>query len=145
MFKKKFNRQTSIKLALGDFNISNCKTPILKSANTMKRPDPSTSRKQGYCRLVFCHSQRKLIHESYRCHVILQGIAIKIQKQQHKFYTNNPSYDRVDPRRLEWTRVLFRHHATFDSIAIDLNKEHEMVQHFLLQQGKNYYSGNRKL
>lgn len=101
-------------------------------------PAPADHR---YYRLIFHQAQRKLINESYLRHIMEQGKAIKVQKRQRKLYTNNSNYDRFEYKKLEWSHVPFEHPATFDTVAMDPEKKHDITQDLLtFSKSKEYYS-----
>ncbi|XP_028800865.1 AAA-ATPase At3g28580-like [Neltuma alba] len=83
-----------------------------------------------------CH--RDLITRQYLRHVLDEGKAIASRNRQIKLLTNNPSNGLST---YNWSRVVFEHPASFDTLALHPKKKEEIVKDLVrFKNGKNYYA-----
>ncbi|XP_073287321.1 AAA-ATPase ASD, mitochondrial-like [Primulina huaijiensis] len=85
-----------------------------------------------YYTLKFHKKDRDFVIKLYLDHVMKEGKAIRVKNRQRKLYTNNgPS----------WSHVLFEHPATFQTLAMDLDKKRDIVDDLLVfSYGEGFYS-----
>ncbi|KAM0954043.1 putative AAA+ ATPase domain, ATPase, AAA-type, core, AAA-type ATPase domain-containing protein [Dioscorea sansibarensis] len=101
---------------------------------------PASENKRSY-RLTFHRRHRTLISESYLPFVIQQGKDIGVQKRQRKLYTNSPNFDYHEFRRVLWSHVPFEHPATFETLAMETEIKHEIIQDLVkFSKSKAYYA-----
>lgn len=87
-----------------------------------------------YYTLTFHRKNRELIMQSYIRHVLTEGKAIASANRQRKLYTNDPRYSK-------WNHVVFEHPATFETLAMDLDKKREIMNDLMkFTQRKEYYA-----
>nr|GEV08312.1 AAA-ATPase ASD, mitochondrial-like [Tanacetum cinerariifolium] len=77
-----------------------------------------TADEKRYYRLTFHKQHRELIVGRYLDHVIKSGKKIKSKNRSRKLFTNNGS---------NWTRIVFNHPATFQTLAMDPAKKQEII------------------
>ncbi|GKU97051.1 hypothetical protein SLEP1_g10233 [Rubroshorea leprosula] len=101
---------------------------------------PASDEKRYY-KLIFHRRDRKLITDSYISHVMKEGDAIAVKNRQRKLYTNNPGESWSGHKRTRWTHVVFKHPATFDTLAMETKKKEEIIKDLIkFSKGKQYYS-----
>ncbi|XP_048128951.1 AAA-ATPase At3g28580-like [Rhodamnia argentea] len=87
-----------------------------------------------YYTLKFHRRDRKLITQSYIDHVLTEGKAIVSRNRQLKLYTN-------DPQDSMWIHALFKHPATFETLAMHPDKKREIMNDLTkFTEGKEYYA-----
>ncbi|GER27959.1 P-loop containing nucleoside triphosphatehydrolases superfamily protein [Striga asiatica] len=95
--------------------------PIRQSISFFPRED-----EKRYFRLTFHRRHRHVITSKYIPHVIAQGKAIAVRERRRKLYTNNRG-DGGGYRPRLWSHVAFEHPATFDTLAMDPVKKHDII------------------
>ncbi|XP_075517786.1 AAA-ATPase ASD, mitochondrial-like [Primulina tabacum] len=103
-------------------NISKVQTLSFQHINDEKR----------YYKLKFHKKDRDFVVNFYLDHVMKEGKAIRVKNRQRKLYTNSgPS----------WSHVLFEHPATFQTLAMDLDKKRGIIDDLLaFSNGESFYS-----
>lgn len=85
-----------------------------------------------YYRLTFHKRHRGLIIGPYLDHVMKEGKAIKVRNRQRKLYTNNGS---------SWSHVAFEHPATFQTLAMELEKKQEIMDDLVaFSKAEDFYA-----
>ncbi|KAL1200918.1 AAA-ATPase [Cardamine amara subsp. amara] len=100
----------------------------------------SSSEDRRYLRLSFDNSHREMITKTYIDHVLREGKEMGLKKRERKLYTNNSNQDLYSWRQGKWSSVSFDHPATFETLAMDLEKKEEIKKDLIkFSQGKDYY------
>ncbi|KAL1223272.1 AAA-ATPase [Cardamine amara subsp. amara] len=100
----------------------------------------SVSEEKRYLTLSFHNSHRDMITETYLAHVLREGKEIGLKNRERKLYTNNSSQDYSSWREGRWSNVPFDHPATFETLAMDLEKKEGIKKDLLkFTKGKDYY------
>ncbi|KAK6256066.1 hypothetical protein SCA6_017371 [Theobroma cacao] len=85
-----------------------------------------------FYKLTFRKRHRDLIIGPYLKHVLQEGRAIKVRNRQRKLYTNNGSM---------WSHVVFEHPATFQTLAMEPEKEQEIMEDLTtFSKAEEFYS-----
>ncbi|CAJ2630907.1 unnamed protein product [Trifolium pratense] len=85
-----------------------------------------------YYNLMFHRGHRDFVTKSYLNHVLEQGKNIGLSKRQRKLYTNC---------KAKWSRVIFEHPASFETIAMDPKSKKEIVDDLIrFSKSKEYYA-----
>ncbi|CAI0455802.1 unnamed protein product [Linum tenue] len=103
--------------------------------NTPKRPSfsfyPKTEERRYYT-LTFHKRYRDAITKSYIDKVLKDGKAIAVRNRERKLYTNNPT---------SWSHIVFKHPASFDTLAIDPARKREIMDDLLaFSKSEEYYA-----
>ncbi|XP_010425636.1 PREDICTED: AAA-ATPase At3g28570, mitochondrial [Camelina sativa] len=92
------------------------------------------------CKLTFHRSNWDVVTGSYLSYVMEEGRSIQARKKKVKVYMNNPSLHWKLHTKGLWTSVEFEHPATFDTLAMDIEKRDEILSDLLaFRDGKEYY------
>ncbi|XP_023638798.1 AAA-ATPase At3g28570, mitochondrial isoform X2 [Capsella rubella] len=92
------------------------------------------------CRLTFHRSNWDVVTGSYLNYVVEEGRSIVLRKKKVKVFMNNPSLHWKTHMKGLWSCIDFEHPATFDTIAMDLDKKDEILSDLLaFRDGKEYY------
>ncbi|KFK29242.1 hypothetical protein AALP_AA7G107900 [Arabis alpina] len=92
------------------------------------------------CRLTFHRSDWEVVTRSYLSYVVEEGKSIEARKKKIKLFMNNPSLNETKMKHL-WSSFDFQHPATFETMAMDLEKKNEIVSDLLaFRDGKEYYN-----
>ncbi|PIA62406.1 hypothetical protein AQUCO_00200423v1 [Aquilegia coerulea] len=87
-----------------------------------------------YYTLNFSKRHRDLVVGSYLKHIAETSHELNAKYRQKKLYTNSTDEE-------EWTSVVFKHPATFDTLAMDTNKKNEIINDLTcFRNSKNYYA-----
>ncbi|KAF8013022.1 hypothetical protein BT93_I1015 [Corymbia citriodora subsp. variegata] len=87
-----------------------------------------------YYKLTFHRRHRNLITQSYIQHVLTEGKAITSKNRQRKLYTN-------DPQDSMWIPAVFKHPATFETLAMHPDKKREIMEDLTkFTERKEYYA-----
>lgn len=92
-------------------------------------------------RLTFHISDWEVVTGSYLSYVVEEGSSIEARKKKVKLFMNNPSWNwKINMKNL-WSSIDFEHPATFESMAMDLEKKDQIVSDLLaFRDGKEYYN-----
>ncbi|VFQ62150.1 unnamed protein product [Cuscuta campestris] len=92
--------------------------------------------------LNFHRKDREMVTKSYIKHVLAEGEAIQVRERKLKLYTNNKSDDWSGwDSGSKWSHVIFKHPSTFDTLAMDPTRKHEIVDELLnFKHSKEYYA-----
>ncbi|KAL5976696.1 hypothetical protein ACLOJK_021029 [Asimina triloba] len=98
-----------------------------------------TEEVRRFYRLSFHRRHRKMIMDHYLSHVLEEGKKISIRSRQRKLYMNNRTSDGRFGR--VWSHVVFEHPATFQSLAMEADKKHRIMQDLVtFSNAKEYYA-----
>ncbi|CAA0839278.1 P-loop containing nucleoside triphosphate hydrolases superfamily protein [Striga hermonthica] len=90
-----------------------------------------------YFTLTFHNRHRHVITSKYIPHVIAQGKAIATRERRRKLYTNA----KEDGDNNLWNYETFNHPATFDTLAMDPVKKHDIINDLCkFADSKDYYA-----
>ncbi|KAF8013021.1 LOW QUALITY PROTEIN: hypothetical protein BT93_I1014 [Corymbia citriodora subsp. variegata] len=104
---------------------------VLASTTLSLYPMPQNPR---YYKLTFHRRHRKLMTQSYIHHVMTEGKAIASRNRQRKLYTN-------DPQDSMWIPAVFKHPATFETLAMAPDKKREIMEDLTkFTERKEYYA-----
>ncbi|CAH8388780.1 unnamed protein product [Eruca vesicaria subsp. sativa] len=110
------------------------------SSNVSKREEhanASGSEERRYFTLSFHRRNREMIIERYLGHVLREGRKIEFKNRERKLYTNNTS---LYAREGKWCSVPFHHPATFETLAMELEKKERVKKDLIkFSKGKDYY------
>lgn len=96
--------------------------------------EPGTEKRRFY-RVSFHRSFRGKVLDDYVHHVLEKGRAIIDDKRQRCLFTNNPY-----GHKPLWSNVVFKHPATFDTLAMDPTKKKAIIDDLeAFKKGKDYY------
>ncbi|KAL9674547.1 hypothetical protein QQ045_030819 [Rhodiola kirilowii] len=94
----------------------------LQSSNNSAAPSympfPNETEKRAY-KLKFHQRYRDVVTEDYLEFVVKKGMEIVMENRQRKLYTNSGS---------SWSHVVFEHPATFESLAIEAEKNRTLLR-----------------
>ncbi|XP_074316338.1 AAA-ATPase At3g28580-like [Silene latifolia] len=93
-------------------------------------------------KLVFHKKYRELITGEYLDHVTSEGKMIIEKNRTRKLYVNKGSDSSSShDNRVLWTKVVFKHPANFDNLAMDPEKKREIVEDLLkFSKSKDFYA-----
>ncbi|KAG7563905.1 P-loop containing nucleoside triphosphate hydrolase [Arabidopsis suecica] len=92
------------------------------------------------CRLTFHRSNWDVVTGSYLTYVVEEGKSIKARKKKLLVFMNNPSLHWKSSMKGLWTCIDFEHPATFDTLAMDIDKKDEILSDLVaFRDGKEYY------
>ncbi|KAG7626925.1 AAA-ATPase mitochondrial [Arabidopsis thaliana] len=92
------------------------------------------------CRLTFHRSNWDVVTGSYLRYVVEEGKSIKARKKKVMVLMNNPSLNWKTSMKGLWTCTEFEHPATFDTLAMDIDKKDEIFRDLVaFRDGKEYY------
>ncbi|KAG7559097.1 P-loop containing nucleoside triphosphate hydrolase [Arabidopsis thaliana x Arabidopsis arenosa] len=104
------------------------------------KENQSVSKMGRYLTLSFDNHHREMITETYIDHVLREGKEIALKNRERKLYTNNSRHDYISMRDGRWSSVPFTHPATFETLAMDLDKKEEIKKDLIkFTKGKDYY------
>ncbi|CAL9248256.1 unnamed protein product [Arabidopsis halleri] len=104
------------------------------------KENQSVSKVGRYLTLSFNNHHREMITETYIDHVLREGKEIALKNRERKLYTNNHRHDYISMRDGRWSNVPFNHPATFETLAMDLDKKEEIKKDLIkFSKGKDYY------
>ncbi|KAF5179670.1 Aaa-atpase [Thalictrum thalictroides] len=87
-----------------------------------------------YYTLNFSKCHRDLVVGSYLKHIVETSHELSSKYKQRMLYSNSTEED-------EWTKVVFKHPAKFDTLAMDTNKKNEIINDLTcFRNSKNYYA-----
>ncbi|KAK4488721.1 hypothetical protein RD792_004501 [Penstemon davidsonii] len=111
-------------------------TPNKQSITFYPRED-----EKRHFRLTFHKTYRDIIIDNYLKHVLDEGKSITIKERQRKLFINNKSENWYGYRRSMWSHVVFKHPATFDTLAMDPVKKQEIIDDLMtFSKAKDYYA-----
>ncbi|XP_019100109.1 PREDICTED: AAA-ATPase At3g28540-like [Camelina sativa] len=96
---------------------------VVSSLNVWKSYNKSDSTEKRYLTLSFHNRHRDMITTTYLDHVVRVGKEIGLNNRERKLYTNNSSQEWYPWREGRWSNVPFNHPATFETLAMDLEKK----------------------
>ncbi|KAJ7970934.1 AAA-ATPase [Quillaja saponaria] len=89
-------------------------------------------------KLTFHERDRENITKEYLKHVLKEGKEIKVRNRQRMLYTNNQKENSMHDK--VWSRVVFEHPATFETLAMDTKKKEEIINDLVsFTKRKEYY------
>ncbi|CAE6071460.1 unnamed protein product [Arabidopsis arenosa] len=104
------------------------------------KENQSVSKVGRYLTLSFDNHHREMITETYIDHVLREGKEIALKNRERKLYTNNSRLDYISMRDGRWSSVPFTHPATFETLAMDLDKKEDIKKDLIkFTKGKDYY------
>ncbi|CAI0453682.1 unnamed protein product [Linum tenue] len=111
--------------------------------NTPKRPSfsfyPKTEDK--VYKLTFNRKHRDLVTGTYLKHVVDEGNAISQQHRQRKLYANGSKKSYTGSSTASWSHIVFKHPASFDTLAIDPARKREIMDDLLaFSKSEEYYA-----
>ncbi|KAG7632906.1 AAA-type ATPase N-terminal domain [Arabidopsis suecica] len=113
---------------------------VVWSLSVWKSNDQADSSEKRYLTLSFHNRYREMITTIYLDHVLREGKEIGLKNRERKLYTNNSSQDYSAWREGRWSNVPFDHPATFETLAMDLEKKEGIKKDLLkFTKGKDYY------
>ncbi|CAH2045046.1 unnamed protein product [Thlaspi arvense] len=93
------------------------------------------------CSLTFHKKNWEVVTGSYLSYVVEEGKSIQARKENVKLFTNNPSTNWKLQMKNLWSCIDFEHPATFETMAMDLEKKDEIVRDLLaFKDGQEYYN-----
>ncbi|KAL5722486.1 hypothetical protein ACHQM5_006002 [Ranunculus cassubicifolius] len=96
---------------------------------------PSDADDNRYYKLTFHRKNRGLVKDIYLNHVMESGKELEVKNRQKRLYTNQGS----DYRSL-WRHVVFKHPATFRTLAMDEDKKKDIINDLtMFSKAKEYY------
>ncbi|KAL1200919.1 AAA-ATPase [Cardamine amara subsp. amara] len=92
------------------------------------------------CRLTFHRSNWEVVTRSYLSYVVEEGKSIEARNKKVKLFMNNPSLHWKLSMKCLWSCIDFEHPATFETMAMDLEKKDAILSDLLaFRDGKEYY------
>ncbi|XP_019100117.1 PREDICTED: AAA-ATPase At3g28540-like [Camelina sativa] len=96
---------------------------VVWSLSVCKSDNQFDSTEKRYLTLSFHNRHRDMITTTYLDHVVRVGKEIGLNNRERKLYTNSSSEDYSSWREGKWSNVPFDHPATFETLAMDLEKK----------------------
>ncbi|CDP18111.1 unnamed protein product [Coffea canephora] len=94
-----------------------------------------------YFMLTFHKRHREFITKNYLKHVLDEGKDIAVRERQRKLYTNNKSENWYGYKRSMWSHVVFKHPATFGTLAMEPKKKQEIMDDLItFSKAEEYYA-----
>ncbi|XP_074376784.1 AAA-ATPase At3g28510-like [Apium graveolens] len=94
-----------------------------------------------YYTLEFHKKHREMVTESYLEHVFSTGEDINRKNRERRLYTNNSSTKNYSGHGKSWSSIVFKHPATFETLAMEPDKKQEIVEDLLtFSKSKDYYA-----
>ncbi|CAA7032873.1 unnamed protein product [Microthlaspi erraticum] len=112
----------------------------VKETRTQSNDGRSSSDERRFYTLTSHTRHREMVQTTYVEHVLREGREIGLRNRERKLYTNNSSQEWMPWRSGKWSNVPFHHPATFETLAMELEKK-EAIQKDLtkFRNGKDYY------
>jgi AAA+ superfamily predicted ATPase len=113
---------------------------LTKSLLTSKQPSFYPQPENRYYRLLFHKKHRDMITESYLEYVVKEGKEIRRKNRLRKLYTNSPGNKWPGHKQTMWSDIVFEHPASFETLAMELEKKKEIMEDLLtFSESKDYY------
>ncbi|CAD5324406.1 unnamed protein product [Arabidopsis thaliana] len=113
---------------------------VIWSSTVGTKEDRSVSNEGRYWTLSFDNKHRDMITKTYLDHVLREGKEIALKNRERKLYTNNSGSEYSSWREGLWSNVPFNHHASFETLGMDLDKKEEIKKDLLkFSKEKDYY------
>ncbi|CAL1392029.1 unnamed protein product [Linum trigynum] len=101
----------------------------------------SYSGKDKVYKLTFNRKHRDLVTGAYLKHVVDEGNAISQQHRQRKLYANGSKKSYTGSSTASWSHIVFKHPASFDTLAIDPARKREIMDDLLaFSKSEEYYA-----
>ncbi|CAI0453687.1 unnamed protein product [Linum tenue] len=101
----------------------------------------SYSGKDKVYKLTFNRKHRDLVTGTYLKHVVDEGNAISQQHRQRKLYANGSKKSYTGSSTASWSHIVFKHPASFDTLAIDPARKREIMDDLLaFSKSEEYYA-----
>ncbi|KAK1357785.1 hypothetical protein POM88_051041 [Heracleum sosnowskyi] len=83
-----------------------------------------------------------MITQTYLEHVLKKGKEIQRQNMQTRLYTNNNAKQFTVPGlKINWSHIVYKHPATFETLAMEPDKKQEIIEDLLtFSKSKDYYA-----
>ncbi|KAG7626920.1 AAA-type ATPase N-terminal domain [Arabidopsis thaliana x Arabidopsis arenosa] len=113
---------------------------VVWSSTVVDKEDKHNSKEGRYLTLTFENHHRDIITNTYIDHVLREGKEIALKNRERKLYTNNDSSSYSSWWEGLWSNVPFNHHASFETLGMDLDKKEEIKKDLIkFTKGKDYY------
>ncbi|KAJ7980158.1 AAA-ATPase [Quillaja saponaria] len=94
-----------------------------------------------YYKLIFHKRYRETITGSYLEHVMREGKEIRARHRQRRLYTNSAGNHLSPYYQCMWSDIVFEHPATFETMAMDLEKKQEIIEDlFTFSKSQDFYA-----
>ncbi|CAI0453688.1 unnamed protein product [Linum tenue] len=111
------------------------------SSNESSKQKHSYSGKDKVYKLTFNRKHRDLVTGTYLKHVVDEGNAISQQHRQRKLYANGSKKSYTGSSTASWSHIVFKHPASFDTLAIDPARKREIMDDLLaFSKSEEYYA-----